>query len=123
MNIIPIAVKENINKNDIEVVQKEQQEYHLIGSFLRTRGLRLFTYNPKDDLISEIKVEKEKIVTTAIDPLTNSLVMNDRMSKEKCLIDTRNIPFEALNPKNAQKRVGKFKRGEIGSLYNLTKCL
>jgi hypothetical protein len=38
---------------------------------------------------------------------------------EKAYVDSKNIYFEALNLKNAQKRLAKFKKGEIKELCNL----
>lgn len=119
MNITPIYSIDP-SKAEIEQVQQEKQEYHLIGSYLRTRGLRLYTYNPREDEIQEIKPEAKTTLTIGVDPKTGQLAINDRESKEKCMIDSRNIPFEALNLKNAEKRVRKYKNGEIGELCNLT---
>ena len=121
MEIIPINQPLDIKKQEIEQVQKEQQEYHLIGSFLRTRGLKLYVYNEREDLLSEIKPESKQTISTNIDPLTGKLIVSDKESKEKCLIDSRNIPFEALNFKNAEKRVFKYKNREIKQLCNLIK--
>lgn len=121
MDILPNITPIDPQKAEIEAVQQEQQEYYLIGSFLRTRGLKLFVYNPRDGIITEIKPEVKTTITTALDPETGLLVINDRESKEKCLLDTRNTPFEALNMKNAEKRVNKYLRGEIKELCNLIK--
>ena len=39
----------------------------------------------------------------------------------KCTVDSRNIYFQALNIKNANKRVSKWKSGLIKELFNLDK--
>ena len=122
MDIIPVVTKENVNKNEIESVQKEQQEYKLIGSFLRTRGLKLFSYNPSLNLITEIVIEKHKTLSLGVDAMNGNLTRENGIGQEKCTFDSRNIPFEALNMKNALKRVNNYKEGKVKYLCNLIPC-
>jgi hypothetical protein len=117
MDIIPKTTRDNITRNEVEIVQQEQQEYFLLGSFFRTRGLRLFCYNQPEDKLIEVAPEKKNIVQTV--PDRGKLAMSKKESREHCLLDGKSIPFEALNPKTAQKRVEKYKAGKIKHLCNL----
>lgn len=120
MDITPTITNTDPTRAEVEQVQQQQQEYHLIGSFMRTRGLKLYVYSLENDTITEIKPEVKTTIATALDPITGLLIINDKESKEKCLIDSRNIPFEALNKQNAEKRIAKWKRGNIVQICNLT---
>lgn len=119
MEIISNQPKDNIRKNEIEMVQKEQLERTFIGTFLRTRGLQLFAYNYKADTLSMLKPEGKTIAVTDIDE-RGSLAVKQTGSKQECLLDVNAcIPFEALNIKTAQKRLDKYKSGKISRLGNL----
>ena len=109
----------NINKNNIEVVEKEKQEYKLIDRIVRTRGLRLYSYNLTTDEINEIVLSNDvnnTIYTTIRD---NKLCIDYEKTFDKAVIDPRNKHFEALNMNNAIRRVEKWKNGKIKELDNL----
>ena len=42
MKIDELPISESLSKNDIEVVQKKQHEYHLVGKTRRVPGTNYF---------------------------------------------------------------------------------
>jgi len=109
--------EEKISKPEIERVQKEKDEYKLVGKYMRTKGLMLFAYNPMKDELKLIKVDKKKDAVLTFD-VGGKGGVHDAVAEE-CNVDSRNIHFEALNMKSAQKRVQKYKDGKTKELYNL----
>jgi|SRR5690554_110611 len=107
---------ESTSKPEIEQVQKEKMEYHLLGTYLRTRGLTLYSYNPMKDEIDPVIVSYSN--TIHIVPKNGELVAID-LESEKTTIDSRCIYFEALNQKSAESRVKRWKNGCISELCNL----
>ena len=122
MSILPITREEPTNKYEMEMVENEKQEYKLIGSFIRTKGLRLFVYNPRTGDITEVLPESKKTLEIGIDNINGNFQQIKTAKQERADIDSRNIPFEALNLKNAKKRVAKYESGEIKQLFNLLRC-
>lgn len=100
----------------IEQMEKEQQEYHLLTTFFRTRGLKLFAYNYVDGEISEVVVKKG--ATININVVDGRLIPVD-FEREKCTVDGRLIYFESLNLNSAKSRVKKYRAGKIQTLSNL----
>ena len=109
MEIVNKLSYEKINKPEIEAVEKEKQEFKLIDSITRTRGLRLFSYSPKTRKIKEIEIKQSETAILKFEE--NSLKATD-YSKAKVVIDPRNIYFEALNLRSAKKELkGIYKEG------------
>lgn len=110
--------KEKLTKKpEIEKVEQEKQEYKLIGTFLRTRGLKLYCY----DHINEKLLEVNLIRSDTIHILPNEFgeLRAVDLELEKAIVDSRATHFEALNMKNAEKRLRKWKQGKIKDLCNL----
>ena len=108
----------NVRKPDIERVEQERQEYHFIGEFIRTRGLRLFGYNPHTDKIFEVETIKHD---TAILSLVDGKFTPTAAEPDKCTVDPRYEYFEALNEKTARKRIERYKNKVLKDLCNLRK--
>lgn len=47
MDIVPISIKDNLSKEQIEYLQKQQTEYKLINKIKRNPGHILFSFNRK----------------------------------------------------------------------------
>lgn len=47
MDIVPIVTKDNLSKEQIEYLQKQQTEYKLINKIKRNPGHILFSFNRK----------------------------------------------------------------------------
>ncbi len=105
------------SKPEIENIEREKQEYKLIGQYLRTRGLRMYSYNSLRNLLIEVKIDSVNTINLTPDEDGN-LKAHD-FAFEKITVDSRNIHFEALNMKNAKKRLLKFKQSKIKELCNL----
>lgn len=112
------ANRSDVKKSEIEQVQQEKQEYKLIGSFLRTRGLTLFGYNHIDDYVFKVDIKYGN--TIHLIPIDGKLIPID-LEAEKCVVDARFEYFEALKYKTATERVKKYKEGKIKTLCNLRK--
>lgn len=102
-----------VSKPEMEMVEQEKQEYKLLGKFQRTKGLRLYSWNSSADKLTLVEVS-----------FKNTAVLDDflsvkTMATEEATVDSRDIHFEALNDKTAQKRIDKYKDGKIKDLCNL----
>lgn len=110
-------------KGETELLEKEKKEYRLLGTFLRRLGLNLYAYDKDKDMIFLVEVEKKNLVSFS--QVQEYLKNNKSESKQKYTafmeanVKSHHIHFEALNDKNAIKRVNKFKQGLIKKLDNL----
>ena len=111
-----ILKSKKVDKPEVEQVQKQKQEYKLIGTFLRTKGLKLFHYSPITFELNESIIKYSDTIHVIPD---NGVLTTVDKEVQKCNVDTRAIYFEALNIKNARKRFEKWQRGEITELCNL----
>lgn len=106
----------DVSKPELEQVQKEKQEYKLINRILRTKGLNLYDYCP-DGKIKEVVVRK--IETLELECNEHGELVPKDINLGDSVIDSKNIHFESLNMKNAEKRVRRWKEGKIKELENL----
>jgi hypothetical protein len=116
--MLPIVEKEKVLKPEMEQVQQEKQEYHLIGTYLRTAGQKLYGYNHLENKIFEVEIKYGDTINLV--PLDGQLVPIDYTTQE-CVVDSRFTYFESLNLKNAHRRVERYKQGFIKDLCNLRK--
>lgn len=106
------------SKSEIEQVEQERQEYNLIGSFLKTKGMKLFAFNPRSKEVTEVIPLVKEIVNLILDPI-HGLIPEDSILGE-VEVDTRNIHFEAVSMRTAKVRVDKYLSGKlVGDLCNL----
>ena len=118
MNIVPEITKQNsFSKLEIEQVQLKKQEYYLLGTFLRTKGLRLFYYNPENGEIKEAVIKFSD--TIHIYKMPDNRFITIDWENQKCTVDSKVIYFEVLNFNNAILRVKRYKQGKIKELSNL----
>lgn len=107
----------NISRPEIEQVEKEKQEYTLIGVYALKPGLKLFEYNPKKDTVKEVKVlDRQRI---EID-IMHGGSFSESESPKHVTVDSRNIYFQALRMESALNRVKAWKEGRK-QLFNLQK--
>ena len=116
MDILNNKSKDGISKPEIEQVEQKKQEYYLLGTYILTRGLRVFQYNYLTDKTYEVIIKYGN--TIHLVPTDDKLIPVDYELK-KCVVDNRFPYFEALNITNAIKRVKKYKYGKIDNLCNL----
>jgi hypothetical protein len=118
MNILNDKTDMNIaQRNEIEQVQQQKQEFKLLGTYLRTVGLNLYCYNPHLDKIEEVEV-KSNSKTCVLVPLENGYVIED-YEKPKIEVNPTWDYFEKSNMKNAIKHVENYKKGKISTIWNL----
>ena len=111
--------KSDINshtKPEQELVEQEKTEYKLLGTYLRTKGLKLFSYNPIDSEIEEVVITKGSEIHTVFDG--QGWIWFDH-EFEKATVDSRREYFECLNLRNAINIVNKYKKGNVKYLCNL----
>lgn len=116
MEIVPNLIKDNFSRPQIEQLQQKQHEYYLLGSYWLSKGLKLFSYNPTNSELKEVKIVYSDTIT--IYKIDGILVTID-LETTKCTVDSRNYYFESLNMNTAKNRVEKFKNGKIKELFNL----
>lgn len=105
-----------ISKPEQELVEQEKEEYKLLGTYLRTKGLKMFYYSPQRDELGEVNYQTSETIHMVIED--GRIKLKDP-EQEKAMVDSRNIHFEALNLKNAKKRLMNYKQGKIKELCNL----
>ncbi|PIZ52166.1 hypothetical protein COY27_01160 [Candidatus Woesearchaeota archaeon CG_4_10_14_0_2_um_filter_33_13] len=108
---------DKLSKPEIEQVEQQKQEYKLIEQYIRSKGMIMYAYNPLKDEIKEIKPIVKKDVALVVSE--EGTLIKKEEAKEEVMVDPRNIFFEALNSRNAIKRVNKYKQGKIKELCNL----
>jgi hypothetical protein len=117
MDIVPDITKANsVSNPEIGQVQQEEKEHLLLGTFLRTKGLSLFYWNPSNNEIKEATIKYSD--TIHIYKFPDRWVHID-WENQKCIVDSKVIYFEVLNMKTAKERVRKYKEGKIKELCNL----
>lgn len=109
--------QDSVSRTQIENVEQEKQEYKLIGKYLRRKGLTLYCYNFAKDELTEVDIIYKD--TVHMIPSPDGGYHTEDLGLEEAIVDSRNEHFEALNLKNAEKRVRRYKAGHIKELCNL----
>lgn len=121
MELFQIKQPINLGEQSIEQVTPQKQEYKLVGSYLRTKGLGLYCYNQFEDtvsLVTETIPTKVRIIVVPVSPIEDRLDYEEYEHK-RCEVDPRFYYFEALRLESAIARVDKWKNGKISILCNL----
>jgi len=113
---LDLKQKDQIKGYEIENVENEKQEYKLVGTFIRNRSLKLFSYNHLKGEINLIEENKDDEVNMV---LKKGKLQAEYNVNTEAFVNTNNTHFEALNFKTAEKRVEKFKKALIKDLCNL----
>jgi hypothetical protein len=111
----------NPKSSEIENVQKTKIEAKLLETFILQKGLKLFSYNPKDDVLEEVKIDQKG--TISINTETFGIISAVETASPRIFINPSCTYFQCLNEKNARRRVERYKNGlrSFESLCNLTK--
>ena len=119
MEIIPrLPSKNKGSRPELELVENEKQEYKLLGRFLRTKGLLLFSYDSVHDRLYEVDIQTQNAIALVPDDDKLNLIPKD-LNVEEATINSAHVHFEALNIRTARNRVAKFKAGKVKELCNL----
>lgn len=87
----------------VEIVSEQQQkkEIKLIGQQRKVPGLTLWEYNEKTNELKPAQYKKEDVVLNSLAPTPEALTkINKVIVNENC------IYFQALNLRNARKKLG-----------------
>lgn len=106
MNLDDLIIKDNINKDQIEIVQKKKHEYKLLDSFSRRKGTKLFQYNPITNKLKEVVIKHSDTIHAFS---TNKGWITIDFEQQKATVDSRMVYFEAINCESATKRVERYK--------------
>lgn len=107
---------------ETEQVQLKKQEHHLLASFLRTKGLKLFYYKPADNIMGEVDIKySNEIYAYQTNEKRNGKyrwVLID-WEAQKCTVESGAMYFECLNYNSAVHRIERYQSNELKELCNL----
>jgi len=115
--ILNIKQNSKISKPEIENVENEKEEYKLIGTFFRRKGLKLYSYSSMTGKLAEVSINKGDLLHIVNDGNGGLTVIDPEF--QKAMVNSNDTHFEALNYSNAKRRLRKFKDGLIKELCNL----
>lgn len=101
MEIVPIT-KENLDKNRIEYLQKQQQEYKLLTQIKKCPGHTLFCFNTKTGEIKPAPVKNKVGLPIHCKKKNGEWEL---VTKTEIVIEPDCIYEQALNEKNFRKRL------------------
>jgi len=98
--------------NNIEIREEQQQkkEIKLLGRQRKVPGLILWEYNERTKLLIEAKYKKEDLVISSL-----SLSPEDITKSNKVVVNENCVYIQALNFRNAKKKLKKMGHTEIKS--------
>lgn len=94
---------ENNNSTKVEIHQEQnqKQEYKFIGRVHLIHGCKLWSYNPEKDEMKEVKAVGKASIS--LDGNVNT--------KREAQYNPKYIYFQAINEKNARRKLEKYKNG------------
>lgn len=98
---LPQAANEAVRQ---EQVQKQQSEYHLIGTVRKVRGHTLFEFNRKTKNIRPAELDRKVVIS--YNPKANT---NKEVYKEETKVNKDCFYLQALNKANAEKKLRKLR--------------
>ena len=108
----PISQDKKLDQVELVSEQQKKKEYKLVGSQRKIPGLILWEYNEKTKVLDRAKYKEDMLVLNTLDPekLTGQTIKHKVDIRENC------IYFQALNKKNAEKRLKKALDWKIKTL-------
>lgn len=98
MNIEELPVRDNLSGEQIEYLQKQQQEFKHIGTMQKIPGHTLFSFNRETKEIKPAEFEYECALGMDGKPVT----------KTRCVVEPNCFYEQALNKKNFIKRLKRY---------------
>ena len=96
MEIFDVPSKNQMLKDEIEILDKQKHEYKLIGQARKVPGLTMFSFNLKTGEIKIAPIQHSKDVDfKTLEPVT----------KDRLVVEPNCIYRQALNQKNFIKRL------------------
>ena len=103
--------KLNIDKVELHAEQNQKVENKYIGTVWIRTGCKLFFYNPENDEMKEQPLVKKGMVDF------NGQVIEAKKSQH----NPKYIYFQAINEKNARRKLARYKKGEYNIAENFEK--
>jgi hypothetical protein len=97
------VLQDDLKENQVEIVEEQQlrKEIKLIGQQRKIRGLTLWEFNTKEKTLQPAKFKKQDFAITTLSTSPEALKISNKVDvQEHC------IYFQALNRKNALKKLG-----------------
>ena len=117
MEIVINTRENNISKEEIEILQEQQKEYLLLGTYELRKGMLLWGYDAvKGHLFPQIIAKNRDL---CVEIINNEITVEKNLSTMKIVIDSCLLYFQATGWKAAQKKVKQFRDGKIKTLFNL----
>lgn len=103
----------NFKGDKVEIHQEQNQkvENKFIGTVWIKNGCKLFVYNPEDDTMKEQDLVKKGMVD-----FTGQVI-----EAKKAQHNPKYLYFQAINEKNARRKLARYKKGEYGIAENFEK--
>ena len=98
MDIVPISIKDNLSKEQIEYLQKQQSEYKLVSRIKKNPGHILFSFNRKTGEIKRASITHKVSIGLDMKPITTT----------KTVIEPDCYYEQALNEKKFRKRLKRI---------------
>lgn len=99
MDIVPISIKDNLSKEQIEYLQKQQSEYKPVSRIKKNPGHILFSFNRKTgEIIQRASITHKVSIGLDMKPITTT----------KTVIEPDCYYEQALNEKNFRKRLKRI---------------
>lgn len=98
MDIVPISIKDNLSKEQIEYLQSQQTEYKLVNRIKKNPGHILFSFNRKTGEIKRASITRKVSIGLDMKPITIT----------KTVIEPDCYYEQALNEKNFRKRLKRI---------------
>lgn len=98
MDIVPIITKDNLSKEQIEYLQKQQTEYKLVNRIKKNPGHILFSFNRKTGEIKRASIIHNVSIGLNGLPITRA----ETVIEPNCYYE------QALNEKNFRKKLKRI---------------
>jgi len=82
---------------------KQKQEYRFIGKCKIRSGCRLWAYDPDEETMKEVSIDRNTVV---------DFVTGLPQSNDKAQYNPKHTYFQAINEKNAWKKLKKLRAGD-----------
>jgi SUMO ligase MMS21 Smc5/6 complex component len=105
---LDIIKPDSIFKNEIEQVEEKKKEYLILGTYVLNKGYKLFSFNPTNEEIKEIIINKSNTIQIA-NTFEKGWIMFDPETM-KAQIDSKNYYFESLNISTAKNWIIKCRK-------------
>lgn len=104
---------QNIKQERVELHAEQNQkvENKYIGTVWIKTGCKLFVYNPENDEMKEQPLTKKGMID-----FTGQVI-----EAKKAQHNPKYIYFQAINEKNARRKLARYKNGEYGIAENFEK--